>query len=461
MLTVRVLDKEHEIDDACSLLYIEYIKKGMWQFSEDNPSELKVIVKNNKKMLIDRITRHAIWFGAFDGNNLVGCIRLFKATDQIPLEMEVYQSAQYIVKQYIEGNKSNIYEGTRVCVNSEYKGKGLLTKLYSSILEYAQKEKASVFGTASNGYIQSVLRRIEWPCKQESAFKFEESDPTSVNFYLADYKNGEIANIIHNIKLLEKKHNQKNLSILDALNMIAPIFPVPMYWHDTKGVVLGANIQCLNGMGKMAEEVLGKTPYDFYPKEIADYIWKHSKQVIKSGETLTQQEYAHDILGKCIGTYLAIKTPLYDDGGNIIGILGTSVDITAQKEAEQLKSEVEKHIAVEAGQKKFQTFVEQLLYVINDYKISSLNNKLGQTQPAVLDGIELTKREREVLYYLSLNKSPKEISLILSILDNKTVNPKSVQAVIDKQLYPKFEVYSTGQLIEKAHIHKLIPFVLE
>ena len=125
----------------------------------------------------------------------------------------------------------------------------------------------------------------------------------------------------------------RKINNIDALNMVAPLFPAAMYWHDTKGSVLGINIQCLKVMGKSMEEVLGKTPYDFYPKEVADHIWKHSMQVFISGETLSQEEYAYDRCGNCIGTYLSIKAPLYDEDGEVLGILGTSIDITAEKEA--------------------------------------------------------------------------------------------------------------------------------
>jgi len=76
----------------------------------------------------------------------------------------------------------------------------------------------------------------------------------------------------------------------------------------------------------------------------------------------------------------------------------------------------------------------------------------------VIGDITLSKREREILYYLSLNKSPKDIATILSVLDKKAILPTTVQSVIDKQLYQKLDVFNIGQLIEKANMLKLIPF---
>ena len=73
----------------------------------------------------------------------------------------------------------------------------------------------------------------------------------------------------------------------------------------------------------------------------------------------------------------------------------------------------------------------------------------------------LNKREQEILYFISLNKSPKEIASILGVREQKTLAPATIQAIITKQLYVKFGVYSVSNLIEKASFLGLIPFSLE
>ncbi|MFN8771201.1 MAG: PAS domain-containing protein [Neisseriaceae bacterium] len=460
MIEVRILNSADEIESACALLYKEYIEVGRWQFSDNNPSELKVITRDNKKLLVDRITPHAIWFGAFDMGNLIGCIRLFKSKNNMMFEIEEYPTAKGIVEQYIEVNKPNIYEGSRACVSSEYKGKGVLLKLYLNILEYVERAQAAIFGSASNEYIKSVLKRIEWPCKKEDAFKFEETDSAPVNFYLADYKSGEVTKTIENIHLLERRRNRNSVNVLDALNIVAPIFPAPIYWHDIKGVVLGMNSLCLKAMGKEIDEVLGKTPYDFYPKKIADYIWQHSERVIKSGEVSSQEEYAYDDKGEPIGTYLAIKSPLYDEGGNVIGIVGTSVDITAQKEAERLKLQNAMNEEKLASQEIFKNCINKMVNMLHSVQIELTNVNGISVSTTSEDGyITLTKREQDILYLLSLNKSPKEIANILSNRENKNIQSDTIRSMISKQLYTKFGVYNVNQLIEKARILNLIPFI--
>lgn len=465
MITVKRLENHQLIEDACALLYNEYIEAGGWKFSEDNPSQLRVEIKNKKSLLLDRISDHAVWFGAFHDNQLVGCIRLFKATNNIPFEIEKYETAKEIIERYIQDYKPNLYECSRACVSSEYRGMEILNKLYLISLEYCQKEQASVFGSATNPYVKSLLRRIEWPLKQEQAFKFEESDSASVNFYLADYKNGEVDNIIERLKFLGRSRKaDQHISILDALSMVAPIFPAPVYWHDVNGVVLGLNEHCLKGMGvSSSDAVIGKTPYDFYPKKTAEHILKHNEIIMRSGEVLSQEESIHDITTGEYKTYLAIKAPLYDEHGNVVGIIGSSIDITAEKDAERLRVENERQKAEIQAQDTFKKCLDDIQHTIQNYKIEVLHEKLGieqQTQESK-EIVPLTKRQREILYYLSLNKSPKEIAQILSIIDKKSVTSTTIQSVIDKQLYPKFNVYSISHLIEQANVRKLIPFLLD
>ena len=75
--------------------------------------------------------------------------------------------------------------------------------------------------------------------------------------------------------------------------------------------------------------------------------------------------------------------------------------------------------------------------------------------------INITTREAEILYLLSLGKSPKEIAVTLSKIYKKTISASTIGALINKQLYPKFDVYNVSQLIEKATTLKMVPFMME
>jgi hypothetical protein len=92
-ITIKILDTPELIEDACALLYKTHVEQVGWEFSPDNPSQLRVETRNNRNLLVDRFTNSAIWFGAFNDSLLIGCIRLTFADENNKLEMEGYKSS--------------------------------------------------------------------------------------------------------------------------------------------------------------------------------------------------------------------------------------------------------------------------------------------------------------------------------------------------------------------------------
>ncbi len=98
--------------------------------------------------------------------------------------------------------------------------------------------------------------------------------------------------------------------------------------------------------------------------------------------------------------------------------------------------------------------------IIQSYTIGTLNYRpiANNEFNTLSDEITLNRRESEILYYLSQNKSIKDIAAIASILDNKDVSASTINAIIDKQLYKKFGVDNKEQLVEKADALNMILF---
>src|SRR5579863_3440924 len=258
---------------------------------------------------------------------------------------------------------------------------------------------------------------------------------------------------------MQKKIDPYFINILDVVNS-------SIYWKDKNGFYLGCNTFAAK-MVKLdnPNQIIGKTDYDLFSKPEADTYRKHDLKVIKTATPVVVEEEGI----RADGTkswHLSSKQPLYKDN-KVIGIVGSSLDITAQKEAEKLRAEIEKRKAIDEQQKIFKGFVEQLIndvsplvQTIDSFKISVLNNKLGIPQSSIqTEDIDLTGREQEILYYLALNKSPKEIADHLSTLDKKKVSPKTVQSMIDTKLYAKFGTHNISALVAKAKLLHLIPVI--
>ncbi len=460
MITIRQLNSNQEIEEASHLLYQIYIIKEQWKFSPQNPSQLRIEIKNDTPMLIDRVTFNAVWFGAFENGDIVGCIRLFGLDHNNQFEIEDYPSQ--VINAYIMQDSKKCVEVTKLGLKEGYAHKLVVQKLFLAVFKYCNNNQLSIFACTHYKFLINFFNKIDYQLKIEHAFKYESTDKQPVNFYYANYINGELNNMIKKIEnsheSLKPKYKSK---ILDALELISPLIPSLLYWHDQDGIVLGLNEQCLKGIGEKRENVVGKSPYDFYPKETAEHILQHNKKVMKTEQILSQEEKIADITTGKIKYFTSIKAPLYDDNNNVIGIIGTSIDITAEKEAEQLKIQNATYQANLKAQMIFKESMNKIQSILDQAKLTLLNSKMGGSEKSVTEThkIELSKREKEVLYFLSLGKSPKEIAFTLSKLENKTIASATIGGLINKQLYPKLNVFNVSQLLEKATMLQLIPFI--
>lgn len=182
----------------------------------------------------------------------------------------------------------------------------------------------------------------------------------------------------------------KKAKILELLEIVAPILPAPIYWENVDSVILGGNQAVFLATGALIESAyVGKTLFELYPKELAEHIKLHNEEVMRTGKILSQEEMIRDIATGEVKYFTAIKAPLRDDDGNIIGIVGTSVDITGKKEAEKLRveNEVQRNLA-----KKQEQFTEIANQVAHD-----IRSPLASLSMIVSSCLEIPERERIAL----------------------------------------------------------------
>jgi signal transduction histidine kinase len=175
--------------------------------------------------------------------------------------------------------------------------------------------------------------------------------------------------------------SSKALTVLEKLARVAAILPSPIYWIGCDGVVLGANQRVIETLEvPELEYYVGRSLFDVYPYEMAKYIKQHDDEVIRTGEILSQEEKIVTPLTKALKYYIAVKAPLRDENNKIIGIIGTSIDITAKKEAEQLRLDnlrIENEIQINllAEQEKFTQLAAQVAHDIRS-PLTALNTTL-------------------------------------------------------------------------------------
>jgi PAS domain S-box-containing protein len=108
--------------------------------------------------------------------------------------------------------------------------------------------------------------------------------------------------------------------------------PQKIFLKDKNSVYLSCNENFSGDLKMRPAEIAGKTDYDFYPKELAEKYRADDKRIMESGKTEDIEEgYIQD--GKEVIVH-TVKTPVKDEKGKALGILGIFWDISKGKHAD-------------------------------------------------------------------------------------------------------------------------------
>jgi two-component system aerobic respiration control sensor histidine kinase ArcB len=126
------------------------------------------------------------------------------------------------------------------------------------------------------------------------------------------------------------------MSYNSYIETILSNLPNSIYWKDSNGVYLGANIHAAHMVGLTSvSDLIGKTDYDLTSKDKADQFRKNDFIVLSTGKELCIEESSVSKDSVEL-VELSTKKPIKDKVGNIIGIMGVTVDITDLKIKEKM-----------------------------------------------------------------------------------------------------------------------------
>lgn len=140
-----------------------------------------------------------------------------------------------------------------------------------------------------------------------------------------------------------------------TLSNIIEQIPSNVYWKDKQGVYLGCNSKVVKMAGlKTTNDIIGKTDKDLSWKSDFESVNALDKMVLETGQSIEVEETG--ILGNGERIFLrSNKGPLRNRQSEIIGVIGSSVDITDRK-----KLEVELEKAKKDAEAYLQNAVEQI-----------------------------------------------------------------------------------------------------
>ena len=205
---------------------------------------------------------------------------------------------------------------------------------------------------------------------------------------------------------LKRKENEFRLSsILE--NTTALIFI-----KDLQGRYTMVNKRFKSVFGLTDEMVIGKTDYDFNPKERADHYRELDAQVIATLKPIESEEMIETINGR--QNLLLVKFPLLDDKQRPFGISGIATDITERTESRRQLEAALKN-AEEAKQLQ-----EQFLANMSHEIRTPMNGIHGMTSLLLDTPLNEEQREFATMIQRSVNNLTAIVNDILDVSNLKT-----------------------------------------
>lgn len=122
---------------------------------------------------------------------------------------------------------------------------------------------------------------------------------------------------------------------LHLLQTFTDAVPGVVYAKDAEGRFLVANRGTSEVLGKTPDEYIGRTLAEVMgDKPLAEVIMANDCKVMASGQVKQIEERMRLPDGRGVH-WLSTKAPMRDDAGQVIGLVGSSIDITDRKHAEE------------------------------------------------------------------------------------------------------------------------------
>jgi len=205
--------------------------------------------------------------------------------------------------------------------------------------EFEGRKSAELFGEEvgrelRDNYLECYTR------KEELRYEEELEVPRGTRVYQTRLSpvvvEGEVEKIVGNARdITERKERERKLrEKRTQLQALLDTVSAAIFMKNTEGEYLFVNQRCREvlGVGKN-ENIEGMTDYDLFTDEVAEDFLADDRRVFEEEETVEVKEEVPTEEGT--RTHLTLKSPVYDDEGQLYGFCAVSTDISEREERER------------------------------------------------------------------------------------------------------------------------------
>ena len=282
-------------------------------------------------------------------------------TEQRKLEQERFQ-----LLSILENSLNEIYVFDSSTLKFEYANHGALQNIGYTLEEMKNLTPVDIQPEYNNETfrqaIEPLINAQQEKLVLETIHKRKDGTnyPVEIHLQLHKLENKSVFFAIIN-DITERKKTENALKEREAfLNNLLTTMPIPVFYKDTNGNYIDANTAFTSLFGYSKEQLIGKSIFDLYPKELAEVYFAKDKELFENpgdiqiyeSRLLSANGEHHDVVFH--------KAVFRNDKGEISGLIGAALDITERKRAEE---------ALRQSEERYRT----TLYSIGDGVIATNN----------------------------------------------------------------------------------------